>query len=419
MKQANVTPHLFYPAGGMNQDDSMITPTKDMAGNNAFEVVDYKYALNMRIGSSRKDNFGDGEIIKDTVVKDTYWARSVVNTQPLFASALTGWSQQAVSGGTPWTVSAGNVFFTTGATSAVSDILYQSVSPHAKRMGFWLKLDVNFILTTASCQLVFMQGSTILSTKNIFSCTISGSGSNENYEKYVNIELPSGCDRVGVQCFSTSALGGPIQIQGFKFFDWAASSRPSGTEIVKGRLEDKENNLLYYAVYNSSGNHSIRFYDPKTEYNYTVLQWSGLNFASTLFESMDMIDNYLGITDGTPTAGNAPRLMDVWSVGDLMLILGSDFREYHISFHKWAPVQPPVIKGYYDNITDNADKFKNKCLQFSYRYVFNGNLKTRFSPVSNAAQFFNYFSSGDELTAIELSIPGFTLDTPGAATAYN
>jgi hypothetical protein len=408
--------HTFTPAGGMNQDDSIVTPTKDYAGESAFSNGDYKYALNMRIGSSKKDNFGDGENIKDTLIQNTYWARAVVNSNPIFASGLTGWSQIGVSSSAAWTIFLGNVVYQAPVGASFSDILYQSITPSGKRMGFCLKLSVSGAIENSSCRLVFLNGSTILSTQDVFTDTTGGILIDHTYQKYLNFEIPSGCNRVGVQCYANSTVGGIIQAQVFQFLDWALSSRPAGTERVIGRKEDRENNLLYYCVYNASGNHSIRFYDPSTARNYTVLQWSGLNFAYNYFESMAILDNYLGITD----RNNSPRLMDVWSVGDLYLILGSsEFREYHISFHKWAPIQPPVVKGYYDGVTDNADNFKNKCLQFSYRYIFQGNLKTRFSPVSNAAQFFNYFSSGDEVTAIELSIPGFSLNTPGAATAYN
>jgi hypothetical protein len=410
--------HTFSPAGGMNQDDSIITPTKNYAGENAFSAGDYKYALNMRIGSSKKDNFGDGEIIKDTLVKDTYWARAVVNNNPIFSSGLTGWSQQAVSGGTAWADVAGEIFFTAVAGSQVSSILYQSITPTGKRMGFWLKLKVSISVLTASCRVVYLSGSTVLSTSEIFSCVVGNSATPPDYEKYINVDIPAGCNRIGVQCFAYSTIGGAIEIEGFKFFDWQASSRPAGTERVVGRKEDKENNLLYYAVYNSAGNHSIRFYDPITGYNYTVLQWSGLNFPSNKFQSIAQVDNYLGLTEKSSAA---PRLMDVWSVGDLYLILGSsEFREYHISFHKWAPIQPPIAKGYYDGVTDNREKFDGKVLQFSYRYVYQGKLRSRYSPVSNAVQYFNRnLSSGSEVTAIEISIPGFTIDNPGAATAYN
>lgn len=402
----------------MNQDDSIVTPTKDYAGKNAFAVGDYKYAANLRIGSSRKDNCNDGENIKDTLLKDTYWARAVVNTNPGFtAGALTGWSQLSVSGGTAWGTVGADVFCSAAAGSQLSNILYQAIAPHGKRMGFWIKMGVSYFNQSSYCRLIFLNGSTVISSQDVFSAGPNSTVTDFNFEKYINAEIPVGCTHVGVQTYFTSFVGGYAQIQGFKFFDWQLSARPSGTERVIGRKEDKENNLLYYCVYNSSGNHSLRFYDPIEDKIYTILQWSGLNFASTYFESMAIIDNYIGVTD----RNNSPRLFDVWTTPDLYLILGSsDFREYHISFHKWAPIQPPTARGYYDGVTHNGDKFLGKCLQFSYNYVFYGNLRTRYSPVSNAVEASDYAdTSGRRITSIELSIPGFTLDSPGTATQYN
>lgn len=268
---------IFEPVGGMNQDDSIIAPTRNYAGRNAFGEGDYKYLLNARVGSSNSDNVGDVEVIKGTTEVSSYFVRS--------AAA------------------------------------------------------------------------------------------------------------------------------------WIAGSRPAGTEKVIGRLEDKENRRLYYSVYNSSGNHCIRYYDGATDAVYELLKWSGLSFASTYFVAMAIIDNWLVITD----RNNAPRIIDVETISDLYNTLTTDFREYHISFHKWGPVMPPVIKAYYDGSTDNYDQFENKVIQFSYRYIYEGRLKSRWSPISNsyAAQYRTTATTGDEITSIRIGIPGFNLDVPESITQYN
>lgn len=193
---------------------------------------------------------------------------------------------------------------------------------------------------------------------------------------------------------------------------WAAGTRPTGTERVLGKYTDGETQRLFYAVYNANGDHCIRFYDPYYNAVFELLKWSGLNFESTYFVSMAMIDNWLSFTDRE----NDPRLVDVNTITDLKNQLGSDFREYHISFHKWAPVMPPVLKATWDSSTNNNDKFINKTIQFSYRYIYNGRLKSRWSPISNAVQ---NFYNGQALTSIQINIPGFNLDDPGVATEYN
>lgn len=266
---------VFTPSGGMNQDDSMITPTPNMAGRNAFELGDYKYALNARIGSSRSDNAGDVETIKGTVEVTSYFVRS----------------------------------------------------------------------------------------------------------------------------------GG----------NWISGIRPSGTEKVIGKYSNAEFRKLYYAVYNASSNHCIRMYDPSTNAVYELLRWSGLNFSATMFISIAMIDSFMALTDRT----NSPRLIDVDTVSDLFNDIGSsNFREYHISFHKWAPIMPPILSAFYDGVSNNYKKFQYKNYQFSYRYIYKNRLKSRWSPESYAAQQFDA-GGGNEITSIDVYIPGFTLDQPGVSIEYN
>lgn len=193
---------------------------------------------------------------------------------------------------------------------------------------------------------------------------------------------------------------------------WAAGTRPTGTEKVVGKFENKETQELFYAVYNSNGDHCIRFYNPFYNAVFELLKWSGLNYTTSTFVKMAMIDNWLATTDRE----SPPRLMDINTITDLKNALGSSFREYHISFHKWAPVMPPVLKATYDSVTNNNEKFLNKVYQFSYRYIYNGRLKSRWSPISMAAQ--NLYN-GQVITTIELQIPGFNYDDPESVSAYN
>lgn len=265
---------IFSISGGMNQDDSLVNPSDDMAGHNAFEAGDYLYALNLR------DSYGDKQNVKGTQEITAYYVRSA------------------------------------GA--------------------------------------------------------------------------------------------------------WVSGTRPLGTEKVIGKYTNNEFRRVYYAVYNSNANHCIRYYDSATQRVYELLKWNGLNFSSTMFVKMAMIDNWLCLTDRV----NAPRLMDVDTISDLYNSLTQEFppvynfREFHISFVKWAPLAPPILRRYYDGSTNNIEKFKNKALQFKCRYIYKGKLRSRWSPASVSAE--NIISSaGFPITAIELYIPGFFLDNPGANVQYN
>lgn len=413
MQPNNIVTQTFTPTGGMNQDDSILTPTPEMAGRNAFGLGDYKYALNARIGSSRSDNFGDLENLKGTLEVTGYKIRAVVNPNDDFAGGLTGWSQIAV--GTAWVVSSG-VRFIYGAGSSVSDILYQAVVPSGKRMGVRVRVAVGFLTQNASINIVFLQGTTVLSEQTVIVDTDDGGSTIRTYSEYINIELPQGCDGIGLQAYATSLLGSSMEAQLLQFFDWITGTKPAGTEKVIGKLENKEFNQLFYCVYNSNNNHCIRYYDPKAGAIFELLRWSGLEFATTYFESMAMVDNFLALTDRK----NSPRIIDVNTIGDLFLIMdrANFFREYHISFHTWAPTLPPVLRVYWDAVNNNYKKFENKTYQFSYRYIYRTNLKSRWSPISGVGQNF-VAGSSNEITAIELFIPGSTLDDPGAAVEYN
>lgn len=419
MAKVQTTSQIRTPSGGMNQDDSIITPSKDMAGKNAFEVGDYRYALNARIGSSRGDSFGDLENIKGTVEVTDYYVRSQLFTNADFAGNISGWDQTADSVDTWAYISLNRA--TTGHGSAGSfttTTLYQTLASLTSGSIVTLRYAINAStqLSLVSVEAVFMNGAAILSTQ-----VISDVIPLITTIKSVQVVVPTGCTGIGIRIKATTAVLCFINLEYLYCFSSVLSSRPSGTEKVIGKYEDKEFLKLYYAVYNSSGNHCIRYYDKTTDAVYELLKWSGLNFTVNSFVKLAKLDNWMSFTDRL----NSPRLIDVDTIGDLFLELTSaEFREFHISFHKWAPIMPPVIKKYYDGVTDNYVKFRKKVIQFAYRYIYKGFLHSRWSPSSVGAEDFNALISsggtgGSRITSIEVYAPGFLLDNPGAAVQYN
>lgn len=57
---------MLFPGGGMNQDDSVLNFPKDNAGASTFEQGDYRYALNVRVGTTANDNYGALTNIRST-----------------------------------------------------------------------------------------------------------------------------------------------------------------------------------------------------------------------------------------------------------------------------------------------------------------------------------------------------------------
>lgn len=395
---------LFSPAGGMNQDDSIVTPTPNYAGRNAFGQGDYKYALNARIGSSRSENAGDLELIRGTVEITDYYVLGSIFANSTFQGSLNGWSQIDVGFG-DWIYASNSLIISPDS----EDILYQAVSVIA---GQVLKFKYHYIqdvnVSGFQFKVIYLNGTSIISTQVISTDLGDQTGT-------ADLTIPANCTGIGIQV-SGSVIGLSVHVLlEASLFGWTAGVKPVGTEKVIGKYENVEFNKLYYCVHNSNGDHTIRYLDPAAGRIYEIMRWSGLNFRSTDFVKMSMIDTWLGITDRY----NNPRLMDVNEISALFNTLTStNFREYHISFHKWAPVMPPILKAYYDGATNNYKKFENKTYQFAYRYIYKGKLRSRWSPISNSAQ--NFLSvSGTQVTDIEIYIPGFNLDDPSAAVQYN
>jgi hypothetical protein len=397
---------VFAPTGGMNQDDSIINPTPEAAGRNAFGLGDYKYALNARIGSSKSDNFGDLENLKGTTEVTNYLVSQQEFENPDFAGSLFNWSQISVIG--TWTYdvgeSAARIIVNTDQDSSV---LYQGV-PTGLRTAYLIYRATKDASGLVSA--VFLNGTTAISKQVIVQ---AGKVLSSSVVGIATLQIPDNCNGIGIQYQQPTSDGSTIYVYLLNLIILVPGSPPSGTNKVVGKFENREQRKLYHCVYNSNGDHSIRYYDPSVNSIIELIRWD-LNFGETSFVKMAMLDNWLSITDRR----NNPRLIDVDNIIPLFFYLGSEFRDYHIDFHKWGPVMPPVIKAYWNGSDNNYAKFENKVLQFSYRYGYKGKLKSRWSPISSPAEQFEG-NSGNQITAIEIGIPGFNLDVPGALVEYN
>lgn len=197
---------------------------------------------------------------------------------------------------------------------------------------------------------------------------------------------------------------------------------PSGTNKTIGKYEDYEFQCIYMFNWNSNNNDTITRWDVSTNTIYELLRLD-LSWESTYFVKAAKLDNWMAFTD----RNNNPRLIDTDTIAAMFNTYGaSNFREFHLSHHKWAPIMPPIPRVYDDGVTNNFDILKNKAYQFAYQYIYKGNLKSRFSPISKAAvtarggvrlidlQYVSGF-----ITSIEVDIPGMILDVPGANVEYN
>lgn len=402
-------PIEFTPSGGMNQDDSIVTPTPDLEGQvSLFQHGDYRYALNMRIGSSRDDSMGDGQVIKSTRKVTGYFVRVNGFDNPEFIGSIAPWEQIVDVSGWVWSsVSLGC------AQIPVSDhsIIYQAISNPKGTIQYRYQQD-GFKVTDFVLQMVLLNGTSIISTVDLDTRTANPG---QNIVGSYDFDAPDNCTAVGLRVLGNQIHPGFFRLLYAQFFGWEAGSSPVDVNKTIGKYEDAE----FLKVWNCIGNSdAIRYYDLVTDAIYEVIRWSGLNWNLNSFVSCAKLDNWLVLTD----RNNAPRLIDTNTISELYTSLGSNFREFHISFHKWSPVGAPIVKLYYDGSTNRVDRLKNKMWQFSYRYIYYGNLQSRWSPISVAACVRYSDAEGQSFrptTGISVYIPGLFLDENGDTIDYN
>src|SRR6185369_9488796 len=218
-------------------------------------------------------------------------------------------------------------------------------------------------------------------------------------------------------------LKGTTQITAYILPDGITSgSPPAGTNKTIGRYEDYEFQCIYMFNWNSNNNDTITKWDVATNTIYELLRLD-LGWESTYFVKAAKLDNWMAFTD----RNNNPRLIDVNSIAAMFVTYGaSNFREFHLSHHKWSPIMPPIPRVYDDGTHNNFEILKNKAYQFAYQYIYKGKLKSRFSPISKAAvtarggvrNIAGVYTPGF-ITSIEVDIPGMILDVPGANVSYN
>lgn len=194
---------------------------------------------------------------------------------------------------------------------------------------------------------------------------------------------------------------------------WVIGSALTGTSKSIGEREDHDEGAVYYAVYNSNGDHCILKFVKSERKIYQLLKWSGLNFALTNIVSLSRVSQYLVITcrgDGDDGNVNPPRVINTTTIADLKFTLGADFSEYHISFAKWPPLAPPYIECI-TPVSPGNKMLQIGLFQYCYRYVYYGGLRSTWGPSSpfitiENAEDSNIFNA----TEFKIIIPGFIYD---------
>ena len=143
--------------------------------------------------------------------------------------------------------------------------------------------------------------------------------------------------------------------------------------VVVGFLEDRVNNRAFFAVYNSNNNHTI--YQVSSSFSVsTVLRTSIFGFGATDYVDMDIIGDFLFITNNT----SEPKKINITkaAAGDYGTV-----SEEKISLLKRGPQYPLMVDRNEDGgvTTNYIDSF---FYTLSYRYVYEDGDVTVFAPPS-------------------------------------
>jgi hypothetical protein len=151
---------------------------------------------------------------------------------------------------------------------------------------------------------------------------------------------------------------------------------PVGNNRCIGALDDEENNMVYFFVFNDFGNHTIYEYDVSANVVSIVLQTPILNFKSNKFiNDPVIIGGLLYFNDRV----NPPRKVNI----ERAKTNGypSAFREEFINQIAYAPGFPPEV-AYGDDTTIKTNNVRNKLFQFRYKYIYEDNEESAWSPIS-------------------------------------
>ena len=165
----------------------------------------------------------------------------------------------------------------------------------------------------------------------------------------------------------------------------------SGTNLCIGHFYDQLKNRLFYFVYNSLGYDAIFVYDVGANaiVNNAPLLMSLTNSSEALFSfspqhpiaSVNMLyrteeeGDVLYWTDGL----NRPKKLNIAEAISVPKKYGNNWKPQYLTVSRYVPQNSPICK-YNDDISTNINNLKNKVFQFAYRWIYQDNTKSTFSP---------------------------------------
>ena len=320
-------------AGGLNLDDSLIAPAPGQK-ESLFQLGDYRYALNGRIGSSSKGDIGAFENIVGTRKISTVYYPAA------------GYSIEKITSSSPYD------------TLVIPDS-YGDVSAEYSGTPNVPITD----LLDASGAIIFNGGNYTIQAANY----IGGIGT----------LLQVGTTTVGL---SNEPVTGQIQGNGDQASFYPGGSMPAGTNKCVGFYENKAEQNGIFLNWNSNNDHGVYRFELNEEIIYEVLVDEILNFQQDkIITQIAMFDTILFFTDGI----NPQRLFDIDEIYKTKVVIegaSKTISDFHINLIKSPPVKGPRLE---ISTTGATDYLEFKVYQACFRYVYKDNTRSVWSPRSN------------------------------------
>ena len=188
-------------------------------------------------------------------------------------------------------------------------------------------------------------------------------------------------------CLILSAIDSGIGlVKGFKGTTEVTTSYGNITnKKVIGKCVDLPNYKIYYFIYSeTAGNNAIYEVDVQTRVITKVIQGTILKFANTMrITGANVVDGkYLLYTDTV----NEPRNIDI-----VRAKAGELTTELQILAAKQPPLEEPKDITPITDFTFSANNIRGNFCQFKYRYVYQDNTKSTFSPISEISTMDDLF----------------------------
>jgi len=195
-------------------------------------------------------------------------------------------------------------------------------------------------------------------------------------------------------CLILSAIDSGIGlVKGFKGTTEVTTSYGNvSSKKVIGKCVDLPNAKIYYFISAaSSANHAIYEVDVQTKTVVKVIQGAILKFSAIMrITGANVVDGkYLLYTDGV----NEPRNIDI-----VRAKAGELTTELQILAAKQPPLEEPKDVTPLTNFTFAGNNIRGNFFQFKYRYVYQDNTKSTFSPISEISTMGDLFFPSNEQT---------------------